>query len=126
MLNSVTNDAREYFDSKGLAYSDITAGDICVLTMLLNKHVKLASKQGKMSTNTMHMSEKVDCKYKTNGTLTESYLYINSHYFTRREAISFNKDGFIGFCGWADSKNTAPIVAAFKEWCDVLADQKGS
>jgi hypothetical protein len=124
MTNSATNAAREYFTSKGLTYSDITAGDICVLTMLLNKHIKAANKQGKMSTNTMHMSEKVDCKYKSNGTLVEGYLYINSHYFTRREAISFNKDGFIGFCGWADENNTAPIVAAFIEWCEVLTEQK--
>lgn len=115
--------ARKYFAAKGLTYSDITAGDICVLTMLLNKHVKAAAKQGKMSVNTMHMSEKVDCKYKSNGTLIEGYLYINSHYFTRREAISFNEDGFIGFCGWADERNTEPIVAAFMEWCDVLAEQ---
>ena len=123
MTNRATDTAREYFDAKGLTYSDITAGDICVLTMLLNKHVKTAVKQDRMSTNTMHMSEKVNCKYKSNGTLIEGYLYINSHYFTRREAISFDADGYIGFCGWADENNTKPIVAAFIEWCDILAEQ---
>lgn len=115
------DEAREYFQSKGLSYKDITEGDICTLVMLLNKHVKQTCKEGKMSTTTMRMSEKIKVKCDTHGRIKECYTYINSHYFTRRECISFNEDGFIGFCGWADGANTAPIVSAFREWCDTLA-----
>jgi hypothetical protein len=68
----------------------------------------------------MHMSEKIKSKYTKNGTLKECYLFMNSHYFTQRECISFNSDGFIGFAGWADEHNSAPILAAFKEWCDAI------
>ena len=33
-----------------------------------------------------------------------------------REAISFNSDGFIGFCGWADTQNSQPFLNAFRRW----------
>ena len=116
----MTNEqAREYFKNKGLIYSDITEGDICVLVMLLNKHIKKANKDGITSCD-MRMSEKIQSKYKTNGTVQECYLFVNSHYFTRRECISFNRDGFIGFCGWAGGGNPTPIINAFIEWCDGL------
>ena len=120
------NAAREYFKSKGLTYANVTSGDICILAMLLNKNVKTANKRHEMSTDSMHMSDKIKSKYKTNGEIISCYLFINSHYFTQREAISFNEDGFIGFCGWADDRNTAPIVAAFMEWVDYLADTEVS
>lgn len=120
MITEGSKEARKYFADKGLSYTDITSGEICVLVMLLNKHLKIANKAGITSTNTMRMSEKINCKYKSNGTLIEGYLYINSHYFTQREAISFNAGGFIGFCGWADANNTSVIVGAFKEWCDTI------
>lgn len=119
-----TNDARDYFKSKGLSYHDITEGDICVLVMLLNKHLKRSNKTGETSVDTMRMSEKIDMTRKSNGTIISCYLYMNSHYFTRRECISFNIDGFIGFAGWADRCNLNPILRAFLEWCDYLAKMK--
>lgn len=108
--------ARQYFVENGFKYEDITEGDICILYMLLNKHIKRAVKAKSMSTDSMRMSQKIDSKYRTNGTLKSCYLYINSHYFTQREAISFNLDGFIGFAGWADSSNRQPFIDAFVEW----------
>lgn len=116
----VKTECRDYFKTKDLSYDKITAGDICVLVMLLNKHIKKACKEHKMSADSMHMSEKIKSKYSTKGTLKECYLFMNSHYFTQRECISFNPDGFIGFMGWADERNTAPVLAAFKEWCDAI------
>lgn len=120
----MTNEeARAYFSDKYLTYADITSGDICVLVMILNKNIKLACKRSEMSVSSMRISEKIKSKYTSNGKLIECYLYMNSHYFTRRECISFNKDGFIGFAGWAGTRNTKPIISAFIEWCDILAQQ---
>lgn len=118
------NEAREYFAQKGLTYDDVTEGDILVLVMMLNQEIKKATKAGEMSTSTMHLSAKIDMKKKTNGAIQTCYLYMNSHYFTRREAISFNRDGFIGFCGWADQGNTNPVLRAFLRWCDYLEEVK--
>ena len=117
------DEARKYFEDCGLTYDDVNSGDICVLVMLLQKNMKQACKKGEMSTGTMRMSEKIRSKCKTNGNIKECYLRMNSHYFTQRECISFNKDGFIGFAGWADDENIVPIIKSFIEWCDYLKKQ---
>ena len=118
------NEAREYFAEKGLSYSDITEGDILVLIMLLNRHIKAAVKDHETSVSSICLSSKIDLKKKTNGSIICCYLYLNSHYFTQRECISFNRDGFIGFAGWADQGNVNPILRAFLEWCDYLAEEE--
>lgn len=117
-------EARQYFKDKGLTYGNITEGDILTLTMMLNQEIKKATKDCETSVDSMYLSKKFDMKRKTNGTLVHCYLYINSHYFERRECISFNPDGFIGFAGWADQGNTNPILRAFLKWCDYLAESE--
>lgn len=118
------DEAREYFKAKGLSYDDITEGDILALVLLLNKHYKAANKDDETSVCSMHLSRKINIKRKSNGSIISCFLYVNSHYFTQRECISFNPDGFIGFAGWADQGNTNPILRAFLEWCDSLAAAK--
>lgn len=115
------NEAREYFGKTGLTYNDIKEGDILVLVMLLQEELKKSNKAGETSAD-MTLSSKIDMKKKSNGSIICCYMYMNSHYFTRREAISFNKDGFIGFAGWADQGNTNPLLRAFLKWCDYLAN----
>lgn len=117
-------EARQYFRGKGLSYHDIAEGDILSLLMLLNREIKKSNKAGETSGSTMHMSSKINMKKRTNGTIIKCFLYVNSHYFIRREAISFNEDGFIGFAGWADQGNTNPLLRAFLRWCDDLAAAK--
>lgn len=116
------DEARKYFADKGLTYDDITEGDILTLVILLNKHIKAANKDNETSVDSMYLSKKIDILKKRNGTIIRCFLYMNSSYFTRRECISFNSDGFIGFAGWADQGNTNPILRAFLEWCDILAE----
>lgn len=41
-----------------------------------------------------------------------------AYYFTKREAVTFNQNGFVGFAGWADDKNVEPILTAFCGWVD--------
>lgn len=117
------NEAREYFKSKGLTYDDITEGDILSLVLMLNAELKKANAAAETSVTT-YLSEKIVMKKKSNGAITECYLFLNSHYFTRREAISFNRDGFIGFAGWADQGNVNPLLRAFLKWCDELYKTK--
>lgn len=44
------------------------------------------------------------------------YMTCSSDYFQKREAVSFNSDGFIGFAGWSSSKNLIPIQAGVIDW----------
>lgn len=117
-------EARAYFKNKGLTYDDIKEGDIGALMILLGQEYKKSNAAWETSVNTMYLSKKVDAKYKGDGSIIKCFLYTNSHYFTRRECISFNEDGFIGFAGWADDGNTNPIKRAFMRWCDALAEGK--
>lgn len=118
------DECRERFKELGLSYSDITEGDVLALVMLLNREIKKSNKSGETSVNTMRLSEKREVDTNEDGTIRTCFLYMNSHYFKNRECISFNRDGFIGFCGWADSGNANPVKRAFLEWCDILAKQK--
>ncbi len=117
------DEARQYFKDKGLSYSNITEGDILTLTMMLNKEIKKANKDCETSMGTLNLSRKINMKRKPSGSIICCYLYVNSHYFTQRECISFNEDGFIGFAGWADQGNTNPILRAFIKWCDYLTEE---
>lgn len=119
-----TNEAREYFSNCGLTYRDINDGDILSLVLMINKELKKANKNRETSTGNMRLSEKIRIKKRPDGSIITCFLYMNSHYFTRRECISFNADGFIGFAGWADQGNTNPILRAFLRWCDSIKEAK--
>lgn len=45
-----------------------------------------------------------------------AFIRVDGRYFDNREAISFYEDGFVGFAGWADSKNERPFLRAFWQW----------
>lgn len=123
----VTTDARKQararFEAMGLTYADITDGELLMLTMTLNKAFKKARKEALTPVrSSMTLSRKTRVKHKSNGTIAEAYFFMNAHYFQMRECISFNRDGLIGFCGWADDNNTAPVVEGFNEWLDLMAE----
>ena len=116
-----TNDeARAYFKNKGLTYADIRDGDIAALAIMLGQEYKKSNAKGETSVNTEYLSNKIDIKHNPDGSIISCFMYVNSHYFTQRECISFNRDGFIGFAGWADDGNLNPIKRAFLRWCDTL------
>ena len=62
-------------------------------------------------------SDSLCCKMKPEGGLEKAYIKIDClDQWNGREAISFNSDGFIGFCGWADTQNSEPFLNAFRRW----------
>lgn len=48
------------------------------------------------------------------------FLEMKTNQWERRECVSFNSDGFIGFAGWADDKNIQPILKAVGMWVEQL------
>lgn len=108
-------------------YEDVYEGDIQVLYMLCNKHVKAYTKQKDCALPTMYMSRKVDIGKRSNGMIRWARLYVNAHYFTQREAITFGQyDRYpewsvpIGFGGELSDANVKPFCDAFMEWCDYM------
>lgn len=106
--------ARDYFKNSGLTYNDIGSKELYALIPFLKEEL------AKRKAFPMRLSRKVVMKITDTGRIKEAYLYVNGSYFRRREAISFNQDGFIGFCGWACTNNTIPFTNAFKRWVDYL------
>ena len=109
-----TTEAREYFKEKGLTYKDLSYNDMERLRELLDLEINSFPNELKMK-----LSKKLKRdEYDFNNGLVNAYYFVDGYYFKRREAISFNGDGFIGFAGWSDSYNVKPMLNAFKKWID--------
>lgn len=126
-----TDQAREYF--KPLTYDDLTEKNfnrlVAILTEVLgrwNRQV-LEDRNEYGHDNRYYMeihphkrfgrypgTRFVDKKYK------EAFIMVKCDNYSVRTGISFNKDGYIGFAGWADSDNVKPFIQAFKEWVDII------
>jgi len=128
--------AREWFKNSGLNYSDIKEKDFYLLLALLADELELFSETHKDENvhgiATMRISDRTGLKRylpiynkKENGEMENAYIFVDSHYFQGREAISFNRDGFVGFAGWADSTNVLPFIRAFVRFVDYLKERKG-
>lgn len=109
--------ARKYFEECGLTYKDIESEDITELAMLVRDELKKSNESGETSSE-MRLNKKIDIFEAEDSGIRGAFLYMDSHYFKEREAISFNGDGFIGFAGWADIGNRNPIMRAFMIWCE--------
>lgn len=119
-----SSEARKYFRDKGLSYHDITEEGITLLMMLVDWELKKSNKVGETSDSTMCLNRRFFIKKRINGTIIKCFLCLSNHYFTQREAISFEEDGFIGFARWADQGTVNPLLRAFLRWCDDLAAAK--
>lgn len=127
-------DAREYFKSEGLKYSDITHKDFLFLQYALADELEKYSKEvndpeihGIATMRISYEKRLYFPKFNTNSKkeMTSAFIRVDSHYFEGREAISFNRDGFIGFAGWADDTNVKPFVRAFNKFVWHMAYSKG-
>lgn len=111
---------RKKFKDDGLDYSMINEEHILYLRLLLSReletydHLKMCLKAPLVK----------DVKVLKRTGLRHAEIKVNSHYFTGREAITFNENGFIGFAGWASDYNLKPFVDAFDKWIDWLKDCK--
>ena len=108
---------RELFTS--LAYDDIRHCDLDALQGYIAIECARSHRAG-MTPHFMTPRRKSDslcCKMKPEGGLEKAYIKIDClDQWNGREAISFNSDGFIGFCGWADMQNSQPFLNAFRRW----------
>jgi hypothetical protein len=121
----MTNEeARQYFKDCNLSYGDIGQNELEQLLLYIDESYKKYLEDGGSNAKEMNMSlspmRKKDKCFK-NGKLQYAFIQVNGSYFSRRECISFNSDGFIGFAGWASTGNVIPIISAFEKWCDWMS-----
>ncbi len=131
----INDEARAYFKSKGLDYSILSQKNRELLREFVRKELK-TYRNGQFRMNIKRQNKSKDLRIDENGITffgirakgfntmaikgeTKEFVH-----FDDREAISFNRDGFIGFAGWADSKNVQPFLSAFCKWCDEMANSK--
>ena len=123
------DDARKKWKESGLDYSILSKENLYGLARRLN-HELINFKEWKENCNVQsawielhYLKRNPFYCYQENGKLIWVEFTLDSQYFSKRECITFNGDGFIGFAGWACDKNVQPILKAFCDWVDWVKDQ---
>lgn len=115
LCGEITNDdLRDYLKENHITNSTINIQHIRVLQSLLSIELK--------------ESGKFRGSYCMDSDITAGLKYFaltcSSDYFEKREAVTFNTDGFVGMAGWADSKNIIPIRVGVYKWAKQIVDLK--
>ena len=123
------DEARAYFKEKGLTYGDISRTDLVYLRALLDLHfMKHRTERAGAGLRPYwvrtHLVLPHGGEWDESGALECAYLTGKGTFFTVEDVIYFRRDGAITFCWHASEKNAAPVLAAFVEWCDAMAEYK--
>jgi hypothetical protein len=103
-------EARQIFRESGLTYNDMF-DNLPILEAEISRELGLLAESGGM---VMGLAGKRDHRFvKGTRNIECFFLFVAGPYFKKRECISFNADGFIGFAGWASSENSEPIIKGF-------------
>jgi len=133
------SDLRTKFKESGLRYSMISYIELFKLETLLKDELSAFKNESEYNTFTMQLV-RTTIKDGTRDLIgyvgAKKYVFFHIKgivtpiggakpfvHFKKRECISFNRDGFIGFAGEMDSKNVQPILRAFDRWIDILIDK---
>lgn len=125
----LTNDeARQYFADKKLTYDVLSIFTIDLLCSMIQTEI-MKMRKTDVGCCLLRMKAPVYSKKRlkdqcSNGKFIWFELRVEGTHFEDREAITFNRDGFIGFSGWAGSRNTKPFIDAFIKWCDFVAKER--
>lgn len=119
-MEFITSDqARSYFVECGLSYQYVAKHHFQKLRAIVTKHLKASGcLEGSLA---CHGHSKYTSSDK--GGVYEASFVCKAFYFSRRQCISFERTGFIGFAGWSDPTNLQPILNGFIQWCDWMKDQ---
>jgi len=110
---------REKFKEHGFCYETLDEEHIQMLRIFISKEIKTFDSDLRLN---LSSQRKKDIKVLKRSGLQYAFIQVDGHYFSRREAITFNSDGFIGFAGWACDYNITPFVSAFDKWINWLIE----
>lgn len=115
-----SQECRYLWEFAKLQYADIEPYDLDALQGYIAIECAESCRKGETPHYTIprRKDDSLCCKTSPAGGIVKAYLKIDCPgQWNGREAISFNEDGFIGFCGRADSQNSQPFYRAWREWC---------
>ena len=118
-----SQECRYLWEILKLTYADIEPYDLDALQGYIALACAESCRKGETPRYTIPRRKDDSLCYKMNpdGGIAKAYLKIDCPgQWNGREAVSFNSDGFIGFCGWADSQNSQPFYRAW--WTSGAAD----
>ena len=110
---------RDAFASQLDDQAHLNKGDVHMLAMLVGEELcrhNLKDVDGMTSACTMSLG-KLDTSI-SGVQVLGAYIRVDGAYFDDREAISIDPNGWVGFAGWADSRNERPFLVAFARWMD--------
>ncbi|NGM16982.1 hypothetical protein GMI70_02990 [Eggerthellaceae bacterium zg-893] len=119
--------ARAEFKAR-FTYADLTRFDVEMLAMFINRECAIRAIAGGLPRLWVPgLGEKgVRVCPSKDGGIESAFVTVSGDCFESREAVSFNGDGFIGFCGWASDASAAPVVGAFRGWLRWMQAAKGA
>lgn len=119
-------EARAYFTAKGLTYLDISGTDLEMLKTLLDRNFSQTRRERLAAGSPVYWHRCIGIRgeYNPTGSMIWTNITAKGATFTTTNVVSFNRQGFIYFCGEASHADIQPVLAAFTEWCDRLAEIK--
>lgn len=115
-----SRECRALWQALKFQYADIEPYDLDALQGYIALECAESCRKGETPRYTIPRckNDSLCCKMNPDGGILRAYLKIDCPgQWNGREAVSFNSDGFIGFCGWADSQNSQPFYRAWRAWC---------
>ncbi len=96
---------REVLAKAGIKTESVTNGELKRLRRIISKHLR---RSGIYHGTARLARARKDLKF----------ICMKTEQWDSREAVSFNRDGFIGIAGWADDGNVKPLLNALVEWAN--------
>jgi len=112
-------EARRTWADTGLRVEDLRPKDLSDLRSRLDQAMRASG----LIQGSFRMQRGLGIRHAGDRLITVE-LRCRSEYFEGRQAMTFEKDGFIGFAGWADEVNVQPVLVAFTAWCGELAPRR--
>ena len=102
MIITTRDSAREAMQARNITPINVSEKQLLLLWCILNAQL-IESDNYK---GTLRMNQPVGGKFMT----------CKTSQWDKREAVSFNGDGFIGIAGWADRSNIRPFLNGIDQW----------
>ena len=112
-VKTCSDKARQAFIDAGLDYGILWYSSLNILLRRVNDCLK---KHGEDHPDFQMHARQWKIVEGSGGRIKSAFLEVDGPYFEKREAISFNSDGWIGFAGWACTENAEPFTNAFLLW----------